>query len=164
MPKAQQDASKSNIHKDFHGAFSHCIKYIYEKYGKVEMTKCLEQIAERVYKPLIEAIAKEGLQALEKHWQRIFTLEAADFNQYYENGILVLNVKKCPAIMHMKKSGFDIFEKYCEHTRIMNKKICDLAGYSCSVTYNQKEGYCEQRFWKEKGDMYDIMYRVHFML
>ena len=151
MSKDRRDNSgKSDIHRDFHGILSYCLQHVYEKYGEQEMVECLRQIARNVYGPLTEAIRKEGLSALEEHWRNIFTVEEADFELYYEDGILALNVKECPSIGHMKSHGHKIFRRHCEHTRIIDEEICRLAGYACSVAYNQEKGFCLQKFWKEK--------------
>ena len=146
----RSSSGKSGVHKDFHGILSYCIQHIYEKYGEQEMVECLRQVARNVYGPLTKALRKDGLSALERHWRNIFTIEEADFELYYEDDMLVLNIRKCPAIGHMKSRGYKIFKEYCEHTRIANEEICRLAGYACSVAYNQERGCCLQRFWKEK--------------
>jgi len=139
-----------SVHKDFHGALSCCLEYIYKKYGEKELDMCLRQIARNVYKPLIESLKSRGLAALEEHWRRIFTIEGGDFDLHYDGDVLVLNVKKCPAIWHMRERGYRIFEKFCEHCRIVNDEICKAAGYNSSVDYDQDAGSCTQKFWRRR--------------
>ena len=140
---------KANVHKDFHGAMSYGIQHVYEQYGEEAMTAFIQQVAREVYRPLTEKLRKEGLKALEEHWRRIFTVEEGDFDLGYEEDKLVLNVRQCPAIHHMKTHGYPIADKYCEHTRLINEGICHAAGYECSVQYDQENGRCVQRFWKK---------------
>lgn len=149
-PDQETSVDEQSVHKDFHGVLSYCIQHIYERYGEREMEECLRQIARNVYKPLIEALRSEGLPALERHWRRIYTLEGSDFELHYEGDALILKVKRCPALMHMRSRGYKIFERYCEHTRIVNEEICRLAGYASSVVHDQGKERCTQRFWKEE--------------
>lgn len=142
-------SKKTYIHKDFHGAMSVGLEYLYKEYGKKEMENYLREVARNVYKPLSHKISKYGLSALYEHWNRIFTVEGAEFLLYYKNRALVLEVKKCPAIRHMKIHKYHIFKYFCEHTRIINEEICSQSGYQCSIDYNQNNGCCIQRFfWK----------------
>ena len=138
----------SNIHKDFHGATSYGIQHLYSRYGEDVLVEFLQQVARNVYHPLTERLQTEGLSALEKHWRHVFTLEGGAFDLSCEGDQLVLRVRQCPAIHHMKAYGYPIAQRFCEHTRIVNEGICTPAGYACSVEYDQEAGRCVQRFWK----------------
>ncbi len=143
----------ANIHKDFHGAMSYGLQYLSERYGKAETVAYLKQLAHTLYSPLVEALKTEGLPALYKHWNYIFTIEDADFEiGYEENDVLFLKVKKCPAIHHMREKNYQVAEKYCQHCRIINEEICHSAGYKCSIEYNQDKGSCIQKFWENNNN------------
>ena len=139
----------ANVHKDFHGALSYGIQFVLDEYGMPGLEKYLKQLADTVYAPLAEAMKTEGLSALRKHWDEIFTVEGGEFELRDEDGVLVLEVLACPAIKHMQSQDYAIHPKFCEHTRILNEAICAKAGYQCSVDYDQEAGRCVQRFWKE---------------
>lgn len=141
---------KTNIHKDFHGAMSYGLKYVYENYGQEGLNQYLVSLANTVYVPLSEELAKDGLKALEKHWQKIFGLEEADYNLFYTENVLNLKINKCPAISHMKKHNYELFDKFCEHCNIINTEICKNAGYKSFIKYDQNKGSCLQKFWKGK--------------
>lgn len=109
-----------------------------------------KQVARNCYFGLSRALREEGLLALEEHWRRIFGIEGADFELSYQGETLVLEVKRCPAISHMKDNGYPIAEDFCEHTRVINEEVCHRAGYKASCSYNQEAGSCVQRFWKQE--------------
>jgi len=142
-----------HVHKDFHGALSFALQFLSDRYGRGEMEEYLRQVAREVYGPLRERLKKEGLKALEEHWRKVFTLEGAeegkDFTLSYEDGTLVLRVRRCPAVHHIKERGYKLAEDFCESTRIVNEGICRPAGYDCSVEYDRGAGRCVQRFWRE---------------
>ena len=116
------------------------------------MVEYLKQLAHTLYSPLIEELKTRGLPALYEHWDYIFTIEGADFEMgYEENDVLFLKVKKCPAIHHMQENNYQVAEKYCQHCRIINEKICHSAGYECSIEYEQDKGSCRQKFWEKNN-------------
>lgn len=143
--------AEANVHKDFHGALSYGIRHLVEHYGMSGLTRYLHGLADTVYAPLVQALRNDGLDALRRHLEETFTLEGGKFETREEAGVLVFDVKECPAIAHMKARGYPIAPQFCEHTRILNEAICERAGYACSVDYDQDAGTCVQRFWKDKA-------------
>jgi len=128
------------------------LSFLEREFGIGELEEYLRRLARNVYAPLIESLRLRGLPALEDHWNNIMSLEEADFSLSFTNDdVLVLEVRACPAIRHMKERGYRIADHFCESTRIVNDEICRLAGYSCSTEYDQSNGRCIQRFRKEAG-------------
>ena len=76
------------IHKDFHGALSCGFEYLDKNFGRKVLKEYLKQTGENIYKKLIENIKKDGLIALEKYWNYIFTIEEGKFKIKRENLIL----------------------------------------------------------------------------
>lgn len=138
-----------NVHKDFHGAMSYGLKYVHENYGEEGVRQYLVNVANTVYAPLSQDLAKNGLRALEQHWRRIFDLEGARYELSYDGDALDLKIDECPAISHMKKHGYEIYDQFCDHCRVVNTEICRNAGYESSTDYDQNAGKCLQRFWRE---------------
>jgi hypothetical protein len=137
------------LHKDFHGALCYSIQYLDERYGEEATKAYLTQVGETFFAPLSEALKRDGLSALEKHWQQIFSLEEGSISLEYEGDVLVLKVKECPAITHLRSRGQLYTDRYCETTVVVNEAVCRGAGYACSCTYEPGQGQCVQRFWKE---------------
>jgi len=135
-----------NVHKDFHGALSFGLKFLEEHYGEEGMREFLEGLAESVYAPLVRDLRTRGLAALRDHWQTVFDIEEGDVAIRMDGDVLVLEVRRCPAISHMQDRGYGIAEHFCEHTRIVNEAVCRAAGYDASVEYDQGTGRCVQRF------------------
>ena len=140
----------ANVHKDFHGALSYGIDFIVQKHGLTGLRKYLAGLARTVYAPLADRLGREGLVALHDHWRDVFTVEDGEFELDERDGVLILHVKTCPAIAHMKSNHYPISPHFCEHTRMLNEEICGQAGYACSVEYDQDAGTCVQRFWKSE--------------
>ena len=139
----------ANVHKDFHGGLSYGLQFIENEYGEEGLRDFLTGLADTVYKPLVEDVRARGLPALREYWQTIFDLEDGDVEMTMDGETLVLTVKRCPAIWHMKEHGYAVADHFCEHTRIVNEAVCKAAGYESSVEYDQEAGRCVQRFWEE---------------
>jgi len=138
----------ANVHKDFHGALSFGIQFLDDQYGMAGLEEFFARAAKAVYAQLIENLRERGLEALKEHWDTVFGLEDGDFETRYEDGVLVLDVRTCPAVHHMRANNYRVADHFCEHTRIVNEAICAGAGYACSVEYDQEAGRCVQRFWR----------------
>ena len=138
------------LHKDFHGALCYGIKYLDDNFGQDATTEYLKQVGKTYFAPLAAQLKKDGLQALENHWKKVFTKEGGKFKLYYQDHTLVLTVEKCPAIAHLKKIGQLFTNRFCESTIVINETICAEAGYRCSCQYQPGKGKCIQKFWKEK--------------
>ncbi len=135
-----------NVHKDFHGAMSFGIEFLEREYGREGLEEFLAGLADTVYKGLVDDIRERGLAALEDHWRGIMDLEDAEYGLTMDGDTLVLEVRKCPAVHHMKAQDYRVAASYCEHTRIVNEAVCRAAGYEATVDYDQDEGRCVQRF------------------
>lgn len=149
---ANIESLMANVHKDFHGCFSFGLKFLLDNYGPAEMEEYLRRLARTVYAPLIESIRDRGLSAFQDHWRNVMSLEGADFDLHFtDDDGLVLEVKQCPAIAHMRARGYEVCSRFCEATRIVNDEICRQAGYISEVEYDQENASCTQRFRKEAG-------------
>lgn len=138
------------IHKDFHGLLSYILKYLEENYGQRALKGYLVQVADNVYSGLSKKIKKQGLKVLKKHLKRIFVLEGAAYEIRNQGVKLILEVRHCPALEHMKKRGYPVMKKFCECDGIVTEEICHSAGIEFKIKYNQKMGSCIQEFWKGK--------------
>jgi hypothetical protein len=137
------------LHKDFHGALCYAIKYLDDKFGEKATEEYLIQVGNTYFKLLADKLKKEGLSALESHWRHIFQKEQGQFKMYYDNDKLILEVSECPAIAHLKKRDIFYTERYCQTTVVVNRTLCQQAGYQCSCEYESGKGKCIQKFWKD---------------
>jgi hypothetical protein len=135
-----------NVHRDFHGAMSFGVEFLEREYGREGLEEFLAGLADTVYKELVEDLRERGLSALEDHWRRIMDLEEADYTLAMDGDTLVLDVRKCPAVHHMRGNDYRVAASFCEHTRIVNEAVCRAAGFEAAVDYDQDEGRCVQRF------------------
>ncbi|MBD3385044.1 hypothetical protein GF407_08965 [candidate division KSB1 bacterium] len=134
------------LHKDFHGALCYAIKYLDETYGYEITHAYLRHVGETVYKPLIFEIKRRGLKALEDHLRRVFTLEGGEFELYWKEDHLQLEVKRCPAIEHLKRNNLYYTDRFCTSTIVVNETICRQSGCQAHCDVVPGSGRCVQTF------------------
>lgn len=152
MPKEIMDrraADNEYLHKDFHGALSTGIQYLDEHYGEDAVREYLWQFARSYYAPLIADIADRGLIALKEHFDKLYAIEGGDVRVKFSEDELVLEVKACPAVSHMRANGYSIARLFHETTRTVNEALCEGTPYAAElVEYDKETGRSVQRFYR----------------
>jgi len=140
------------LHKDFHGALSCGMEYLRRRYGKKAVYDYLKKFAKTYYAPLRRKIKKRGFSALKEYFQKIYKEESGIVKFKTTETQLMISVKKCPAICHMKAKGYQISPLFCETTRIMNEEICRGTPIKAVLAYfSAAEGKCTQIFSRRES-------------
>lgn len=140
----------SEIHKDFHGALNCAFQFLEEKYGKEVLVRFLSRVGKNCYRNLIDNINKAGLLALEEYWRRIFTLEEGEFEINLSEDSIILELRRCPALSHLKETRYPIYKDFCLQTVVINSVIAEETNLYSSVERYQDKAYCIQKFWRRK--------------
>ncbi len=139
------------IHKDFHNGLNLGITYLQESYGDEAVREYLQQFANAFYSPLKKTLCDRGLVAIEEHYKDIYEAEevSCDVTCERTDDELVMRVKRCPAITHMRKSNQVINPLYYETTLTVHNTICEGTPYAFElVSYNEEDGASVQRFYR----------------
>jgi hypothetical protein len=137
------------LHKDFHCVLNYSLTYLTKTYGLKFTEEFLVRAAQTVFGPLIEKMQSDGLPAMESHIRNVFGNENGDFETSSMPDQLVLRVKKCPAIEHLKKSGQLYDSTFCMSTVVVNQAICSMAGYEFQCKFDTEQACCLQRFTRK---------------
>ena len=133
---------------DFFFAVNATFRHILDNYGEEALHEYWEEMGREHYKFVTEAITERGLEALKEHWERLFPEEpGSEVDIRLEAAVLTLEVRVCPAILHLRKHGREIVPVYCEHCRYVSTGMCEPAGVSVEVEGGM--GSCVQRFEKQ---------------
>ncbi len=140
------------LHKDFHGALSEGIDYLHRHYGPEAVREYLRQFAAAFYAPLTQAVKERGLVALKEHFEKIYILEGGEYQLQFSDDEMILTVKACPAVTHMRKEGYPVAELFYETTKTVNETICEGTAFTAElVEYEPRTGRSVQRFFRKKG-------------
>ena len=135
---------------DFFFAVNATFKHILDNYGEDAVRKYWQEMGREHYKFVTGAIQEQGLTALKEHWDNLFPEEpGSDVETVIEGDTLVLTVKVCPAILHLKNHEREILPEYCEHCTHVSKGMCEPAGVSVNVEGGM--GSCRQTFTRSSA-------------
>lgn len=128
------------FHLDFHIAMNIVIDYLEKKYGISTVKEYLKEFAS-YYKNLKEKIKKKGFSALKKYIEQLYKKENGKIDIQYEKDAMIVSIKKCPAISHIRKMGYTPADSFFETTRTFYETILDSTDYKFEIlNYNKKTG------------------------
>lgn len=135
---------------DFFFAYNATFRHIREQYGEEALRQYWLQMGREHFAHVTRAMRERGLDALREHWEAMFAEEpGAQVSMALVDGELELRVQACPAWRHLKASGREVDESYCDHCLWVSRGMCEPAGVQ--VTVQGKEGACVQRFRRAAG-------------
>ena len=155
MAKEVMDRCASDneyLHKDFHGALSAGIEYLHDNYGEEGVREYLRQFATVFYAPLIARLKQKGLLVLKEYFERIYEIEGGDIETTFSDNELMISVKACPSVMHMREHGYPVAQLFHETTRTVNEALCEGTPFAAElVEYDEPTGRSVQRFCRKKS-------------
>lgn len=153
MEKMVRKASDNKYyHRDFHVGLNFGIDYLAELYGDDAVVEYLEDYTRTYHKPLIEAIKKDGLDALEEYFRKLYEMEEASevitFEQSEDE--LIIFIKECPVIKYIKSRGEKISHMFVETTNTVNRVLVEDTPYAFEmISFDEESGKSRQRFYKK---------------
>jgi predicted ArsR family transcriptional regulator len=143
----RQASDNEYVHKDFHGALSAAIEYLDERYGEEAVRDYLREFTTTFYAPLVREIAERGLAPLRDHFQRVYGREGGAAELRLTEDELVIRVRACPAVTHMRENGYPVARLWVETTRTVNEALCEGTPFAAElVEYDEQTGGSVQRF------------------
>lgn len=142
------------LHRDFHNLMNMGIEYLREKFGEGPVREYLRQFASAYYAPLKASLKENGLAAVLEYYKKIYTAEEAIENVEFalSNDELVIRVKQCPAVEHIRKSNIPVSPLYHELTKTVNETVCEGTPFVFELLkYDHETGASVQRFYKKGG-------------
>lgn len=132
------------LHKDFHAAMNTTMEYVGRRYGRDALRKLFRTTAHQVYRSIYEKMQVGDLGELVEHWRYFMDREGAEYSLEESNDMVVMKVRQCPAVAHLKKLGLQPSEFFCDQTILLNEAWCEGTPFE-AVTEITGEGSCVQR-------------------
>jgi len=139
------------LHRDFHGALSIALDYLAENFGKQVVIDYIRSFTQSYYSPVRQRIAEQGLPAVADHIRTIYENERAPVELQQTEDELLVRVESCPAVMHMRKSGYSVSDYFIETTRTVNLALVEGSAIETELLeYDPQTGRSVQRFWRAR--------------
>jgi hypothetical protein len=136
-------------HMDFHGAMSTGIAWIEEQYGAEAVREYVRQFARQFYASVTKDIRANGLGALRRHLHLLYTREGGRVRMETTGDELLLEVRRNPAVSHMREHGYEVAPLFYETSRTLFETLCEDTPYAVEwLGWDQETGRCSARFFR----------------
>ncbi len=127
-------------HPDFHGALSASLDYLERHYGVEGVREFLRRFARACYAPLVAGLQERGLVALEEHFREVYRFEGGEAQITRTEETLVVKVRACPAVQHMRRRGYPVAHLWGETLRTVGEALCEGTPYAVELCVYDPEG------------------------
>ncbi len=139
--------SKSIGAADFYFAINATFRFILRRAGVDGLRRYWTELGTSYFGPVSERWKQGGLRAVSDYWNDFFRAEPnADVDIQLNDDSVVLSIKTCPAIKHLRDSGREIVPCFCQHCYFISEAIAAPAGLTVRITGGN--GSCQQSFFK----------------
>jgi len=138
------------LHKDFHGGTSLALDFVAERHGEEALTEILHKVGTQVYASIHQKLLRDDPSELIEHLAYFYNREEADFDLKVSDNEIVLQVRQCPAIAHIRKLGLPLSKRFCRSTSDVNAALCEGTPWQ-TETRVLAEGQCVQRFYRKES-------------
>lgn len=130
---------------DFYFAINATFRFILRHLGETGFIDWLTDLGNDYFAPVNAQWREGGLSAVAQYWRDFFAAEpGSEFEVREEGGQVVIDVKRCPAIVHLKAHQRDIVPCYCRHCSILGQARAEAAGFSMQLEGGN--GSCIHRY------------------
>lgn len=132
---------------DFFFAVNDIFRHLHDRYGKEVLIDYWRGLGRDHYRQRNACWREGGTEAVAADWRAYFDDEpAAEVEVTHTDQAVDLDIRACPAIGHLRRSGRDIVPYFCEHCDHVCGAQAEAAGYRFERTGGM--GACHQRFVK----------------
>lgn len=132
-------------HADFYFAINATFRFIHARFGMEKLREYWTSLGTGYFKPVSDRWKKQGLAGVADYWRAFFRAEpGAEVEVAVLRDEVRVEVRKCPAIQHLRNHGREIVPCFCQHCYFVNEAIAGAAGWTARVEGGN--GSCVQRF------------------
>lgn len=132
-------------HADFYFAINATFRFLLTRFGLGKLREYWTELGRAYYRPVSDRWKQRGLPAVAEYWRDFFAAEpGAEVAVTEHPGEVRVEVKRCPAIHHLREQGREIVPCFCQHCYFVSEAIAEPAGLTARVEGGA--GRCVQRF------------------
>lgn len=132
---------------DFYFAINATFRFILKRFGIERLRQYWTALGSNYMAPVSAAWRQHGLPGVAEYWRAFFRAEpGAEVEVTCTADAVVLEVKQCPAIAHLRKHQREIAPCFCQHCYFLGEATASPAGLTVRVEGGN--GNCRQTFFK----------------
>jgi len=151
---------KSTGAAGFYLGINATFRFIHDTYGAHALRQYWQDLGSRYFAPVARLWRQDGLAGVARYWREFFAAEpGAEAVVTLEPDRVIVHVKRCPAIAHLRNSQRAIMPDFCEHCYWVSSAIGRSS--DISVVVKGGGGACVQEFSRPSSgaeqDLEDIV-------
>ena len=128
---------------DFYFAINATFRFIEAKLGREGLRRYWTVLGTKYFAPVTAAWRRGGLTSVAEYWRAFFQAEPGSEVEVSETAAeVVLDVRVCPAIKHLRTHGREIVPCFCQHCYFVTEAMAAPAGLT--VRIEGGNGACRQ--------------------
>lgn len=132
---------------DFYFAINTTFRFIGKNLGPDALVTYWQDLGSRYMEPVWTRWKAVGLEGIASYWKAFFEAEpGAEVEVIPSADRVVLEVKTCPAIAHLRKGGRVLCPEFCQHCYYVSNTAAEKAGFTMRVEGGN--GSCRQTFFR----------------
>jgi hypothetical protein len=136
---------------DFYFAINATFRFILQKLGVEGLRRYWTELGTRYFAPVSEGWRRRGLAGVAAYWRAFFAAEPGAEVTVTETGeAVILDVKTCPAIRHLRANSREIVPCFCQHCYFLGEAMAIPAGLTARVEGGN--GSCRQTFARRESN------------
>lgn len=130
---------------DFYVAINATFRFMAGRFGLDGLRRYWTEMGRTYYAPVSARWKAGGLNAVAAHWRAFFAAEPGAEVEVEQTGReVIVEVKTCPAIRHLREHGREIVPEFCQHCYFVSQAIGEAAGMEVRICGGN--GRCTQSF------------------
>jgi len=114
---------------DFYFAINATFRFILERLGMEGLRRYWTDLGQNYFQPVGENWRRQGLPGVTAYWRAFFAAEpGAEVKIREDEDQVVVEVKVCPAIKHLREAGREIVPCFCQHCFHQGEAMAARAG------------------------------------
>jgi len=139
---------------DFYFAINATFRFILKRFGTDGLRRYWRELGTTYMAPVSTIWKKHGLASVADYWRAFFRAEpGGEVEVTLNNDTVALEVRKCPAIAHLRKGRREIIPCYCQHCYFLGEATAAPAGLTVRVEGGN--GSCRQTFFRRNAAIPD---------
>ena len=135
---------------DFYFAINAGFRFILNRFGIDQLRQYWKDLGSGYMAPVSAGWKKHGLKGVAEYWRAFFRAEpGAQVDVTCNADSVILEVKECPAIAHLRKHKREIVPCFCQHCYFLGEATAAPAGFTVRVEGGN--GTCRQTFYRTKA-------------
>ena len=130
---------------DFYFAINATFRFVLGKFGLEGLRQYWTELGRGYFAPVSARWKGQGMEGVASYWKAFFAAEpGAEVEVALEKDSVVVDVRVCPAIEHLRKHQREIVSCFCQHCYFISEAMAEPAGLT--VRIEGGNGSCRQTF------------------